>query len=305
MDIENVRLSWDEILAGYIDFYEGIQPDLHVRSQMEPIIDQLNNNRIKSRAVMVSGKVACYAFFIAPATMTDRYYGMAGFVSRDYFDRDKLKNLLDWMYGEAKKDHRMLMLNEVFNDEEFDRHLTEYGFSRIERFPMVLQLDQIQSQEIEHREGSVSAVSINPGELQQIIDMHDVSYSGSADTILESTVEIERKKFWINMFEGRAMGRYLTDSSFWVLDNGIKAGAVITTETDSGPLIADIFIVPQMRRKGLGSYLLMQSLMKLKQKGYSTVSLWVTSGNTAEKVYRKLGFSEIPGKYERIYFKRA
>ncbi len=59
--------------------------------------------------------------------------------------------------------------------------------------------------------------------------------------------------------------------------------------SDEIPSLA-ISLLPEYRNKGIGTALLKDMLVLLREKGYSQVSLSVQKDNYAVKLYRKLGF---------------
>ncbi len=59
--------------------------------------------------------------------------------------------------------------------------------------------------------------------------------------------------------------------------------------SDEIPSLA-ISLLPEYRGKGIGTALLKDMLVLLREKGYSQVSLSVQKDNYAVKLYRKLGF---------------
>ncbi len=62
-------------------------------------------------------------------------------------------------------------------------------------------------------------------------------------------------------------------------------------ESPHRALIADVAVLPDHRRRGLGQALLARSLRGLVALGFSQVTLWVTQANEpARKLYERLGF---------------
>ena len=59
-----------------------------------------------------------------------------------------------------------------------------------------------------------------------------------------------------------------------------------------------IALLPEYRRQGLGTTLLTSFLTHLQREGYRAVSLSVSDGNPAKRLYRRLGFYETGGRYE-------
>lgn len=305
MDVDNVKLPWNEILESYIKHYEQERPELNVRAQMSPIIDSLVNNRIRSRAIMNAGNAVCYAFYLSPESLSDRYYGLIGFVSSGDFNPDRLRNILSWLISEATRDHKILMFNDVFNAYGYEGILEDMGFGRIDRVMMTLRISDLAFHEnIGSMEG-IDMIPITVNDIPELVKMHETSFTDSGDSILESSIAVERNRFWVNLFEGKALGRFLSDSSMWIAENSGKKGAIITTLTDGEPLIVDIFVTPESRGKGLAGTLIRNSVSVLSASGYESVTLWVTKGNPAMELYSKLGFIAVKDKTETIFFRKC
>lgn len=61
--------------------------------------------------------------------------------------------------------------------------------------------------------------------------------------------------------------------------------------------IVGLYVSSEFQRKGIGKALLEQAERKLKQEGFSTVSLWVLEGNTkAQAFYKAMGFKDMSVK---------
>lgn len=303
MDIDNIKLPWDQILESYISHYEKLRPDLDVRAQMSPIISDLNNNRIRSRSIMSAGKPVCYAFYVSPESMSDRYYGMVGFVSPEDYNQDRLKNIIQWLVDEAARDGKILMFNEIFNGSDYDDILGLSGMNKMERVMLELDIPENFSEESSADENVVKTKNIGMSDVPDLIELHEMAYAGSEDQILESTKSVERKKFWISLFDGRAFGRFIQNSSLWAIVETKHVGAIVTTLADDKPLIVDLFTVPEMRNRGYGTFLIRKAASILKEMGYNSVTLWVTRTNPAIEIYKSLGFREVDGKVETIFFK--
>ncbi len=303
MEIDNVKLSWEKILESYISYHEREHPELNVRVQIAPLVEQLNSNRIKSRAIASAGRVVCYAFFLTPESMSDRYYGMVGFIDEESYSEARLQNLLSWLNAEASSAGKILLINEVFNGKDYDRALKEAGFEKLERLKMKLNLPDFAEAEKKDIEG-LEISRLDSSDISEMIALHDISFEKSPDLILESTVPVERKKLWIRLFEGKAFGPVIEDGTLWAIAGGRKAGAIITTAQDGEVLIADIFILPEFRNKGLGTFLLSNSMGRLKAAGHKAVILWSTIGNPAIEIYENAGFAPENDR-EIIYFKRS
>lgn len=86
-------------------------------------------------------------------------------------------------------------------------------------------------------------------------------------------------------------GPWLEDCSFAV-DNGPRiAGASMVTLWEGDPFLTYVVVHPDMKRRGLGTFLMTTSANALVTAGYSELDLFVTEENEpAVTLYRKLGF---------------
>lgn len=303
MDIDNVKLPWEEILESYIKHNEKVRPDLDVRSQMAPIIESLNSNNIRSRTIVNAGKAVCYAFYLSPESMSDRYYGMIGFVSKEDYTEGRLQNILSWLISESSQAGKMLMFNEIFNASDYDSVLEGLGIKRLDRVKMVLEnLDDLKLKNDSDFSG-LSTVPVLVTDVPEIVRMHELSFHRSQDKILESQIDSERNKFWVNLFEGRAFGRIIKNCTLWLNEMDQRVGAAITTLSVDEPLLVDIFVIPEKQKHGFASFLISRLVQNLKELGYAKLGLWVSKSNPALKTYHDLGFVEVPEKMEIIYFR--
>ena len=81
-----------------------------------------------------------------------------------------------------------------------------------------------------------------------------------------------------------------------VIEYGAVVGVVSVTETTASgtcvarPFVTDICVDPAVAGQRLGSALLAASAGRLADLGWSTLTLVVTVGNPAQRVYERLGF---------------
>ncbi|MFJ8787810.1 GNAT family N-acetyltransferase [Streptomyces sp. NPDC102462] len=95
------------------------------------------------------------------------------------------------------------------------------------------------------------------------------------------------------LLAGSVLGPVLACSAL-VVDEAdqVVAGAIIT-DRDGRPWVADVFRRPGTRYAGLGAELLRRVLGAAAADGLRDVSLAVSDGNPARRVYEKLGFELI------------
>jgi ribosomal protein S18 acetylase RimI-like enzyme len=86
-------------------------------------------------------------------------------------------------------------------------------------------------------------------------------------------------------------GLWLEDCSFAVDEGSRIAGASIVTLWEGNPFLTYVVVHPDMKRRGLGTFLMTTSWNALVAAGYSHLDLFVTEENEpAVNFYRKLGF---------------
>lgn len=101
----------------------------------------------------------------------------------------------------------------------------------------------------------------------------------------------------LEVMRGESMGPWIAGASLHVADHtGAIVGVVSVTETTASgtcvarPFVTDICVDPAVAGQRLGSALLAASAGRLADLGWSTLTLVVTVGNPAQRVYERLGF---------------
>jgi ribosomal protein S18 acetylase RimI-like enzyme len=99
------------------------------------------------------------------------------------------------------------------------------------------------------------------------------------------------------LIERQSCGRFLIESSV-VADEpttGRLVGAILTTSlSDDAAHVAQVAVVPDTARRGLGRALMSQSCVAAAQAGYASITLMVDEENLpARTLYAALGFSEM------------
>jgi ribosomal protein S18 acetylase RimI-like enzyme len=80
---------------------------------------------------------------------------------------------------------------------------------------------------------------------------------------------------------------------FFAKDKGMKAGYCIATKHQSNGEIDSIYVRPAFQGQGIGSKLMTEAILWLKDVGCKNISIYIAEGNEAVKeFYRKFGFSE-------------
>lgn len=79
----------------------------------------------------------------------------------------------------------------------------------------------------------------------------------------------------------------------WVYASGdIILSACLVNRTEEAAMIGYIITRSTWKQRGLGAYVVRQSLLSLQDSGAHEVHAWVTEGNTpSEKIMRRFGFA--------------
>ena len=89
-------------------------------------------------------------------------------------------------------------------------------------------------------------------------------------------------------------GRPRLDCS-WVYASGDIYLAASLVGGDATPILSYIITRPTWKGRGLGAYVVRQSLLSLQDSGASEVRAWVTEGNTpSEHIMARFGFQRLP-----------
>ncbi|MFE4972510.1 GNAT family N-acetyltransferase [Kitasatospora sp. NPDC056651] len=92
------------------------------------------------------------------------------------------------------------------------------------------------------------------------------------------------------LLAGNAIGPVLPSSLLAVdAEDRVVAGLVIT-DRDGRPWVADVFRHPERGYRGLGADLLRRAIGDAATRGLADITLVVTEGNPARRVYEALGF---------------
>ncbi len=86
-------------------------------------------------------------------------------------------------------------------------------------------------------------------------------------------------------------GRFMPDVSFVALDGGRIAAAILVSQWMGGPLVAELGVAADHRRRGLAFALLSAASTRLASLGEPKCALYVTEGNgPAVALYERFGF---------------
>ncbi|MEU1286204.1 GNAT family N-acetyltransferase [Kitasatospora sp. NPDC005856] len=92
------------------------------------------------------------------------------------------------------------------------------------------------------------------------------------------------------LLEGKVIGPVLPSSLLAVDAEDRVVAGLILTDRDGLPWVADVFRHPERGYRGLGADLLRRTLGDAAARGHADVTLVVSEGNPARRVYESLGF---------------
>lgn len=92
-------------------------------------------------------------------------------------------------------------------------------------------------------------------------------------------------------------GRFMPEASFVAVDGERLTGAVLVTYWMEGPMVAELGVAPDTRRRGVARALLSAASTRLAALDEARWSLYVTVGNDAAiALYRAFGFEQAGGR---------
>ena len=309
MKIENVKLDWNKILEPYVKYLATRFPEDIVRQRLAPVVDSLNANRMKSMAILSDGKPAGYAFFMEPGIFSDRLYASVGFVSPELYLESRLGTIMEWLIGATAESGKKLLLNEVFNAPASHlEFLQSRGFRVITRLSMTADIDSHDPDEIQLPPG-FSTDEITAIDLETFSDLEFAAYIGTPDEPFFSSVREDRIAFTKGVLIDENYGRVIFRASFVLKSPDGPCGAVLVTSGVPGTgnpaqcLLANIFLLPEFRGRGLSRYMMSRAIKLSAKEGFTSMSLMVNKDNHAKSMYRKFRFVEDshPPEYMILY----
>ncbi len=307
MDISNVKLDWFEILNPYIRSLEDRMPGQDIRSRFTSLIQDLNENRTRSRVIYSSGKPVAYSFLIKPVYNHDRFFANIGFTSENHFSEARFSNLLSWLLDEARSEGRYLALDDPFNVANYAyEKMQKEGLEKSERMSMSLSLEKSPILDVPIPQ-EYSLIPITGISTEQYSDLEFESFKGSPDAVLFSRLRDDRLAFSNSVFHDNMFGRVLEDASFLLKKGSSIAASILFTDSSEGrkgdiALLASIFTTHEFRGSGLSSMVLAEGLKRVKELGFRNVRLYTNVKNySGINLYRKFSFAENDAPREIFY----
>jgi GNAT superfamily N-acetyltransferase len=108
--------------------------------------------------------------------------------------------------------------------------------------------------------------------------------------------EEEWRGYVAGLFKGDS-GQYMPDASYVALEGDRIVGAILVTHWMGMPLVAELGVAKDRRRRGLGRALLEAAMHRLATRDEPRLALYVTVGNDpAIALYREMGFVQVGGQ---------
>jgi GNAT superfamily N-acetyltransferase len=128
-------------------------------------------------------------------------------------------------------------------------------------------------------------------ELDDIAELLYLSYENTTDWVEGSTHDDAR----IAIADGYVgkYGEYQANSSGLLLGNNLTpASGILCSVLEGMPFIVFTFTHPSFTKHGLATQLIKHAAFQFYENGHQEIHLYVTRGNPAIHLYRKLGFQE-------------
>ncbi len=300
MNTDNYKIRWDLILKKEIDYLSKKYPDIDVKNNYTSIINQLTENKLKSKIIINKNEFIGYAYVMKSSEKNDRLYADVGFASRKKINEERLKTFFDWLIDMSKKEKKKILLNPIFNGNELsDKYLINSGFKKMTRKKMSVNLENYTYKTI-NTDYEISGIK-NVNEALYA-DAEYESFKYSSDKFLFSNIREDRINSVKNLLNGE-YGKIIEDASIILKNKGrIIAGILSSQISFDKAFIVSIFVKKEHRKKGTGKYLLFSVMNRLKALAFKQAFLWVNNNNFAVDFYLKSGFVFEDYPNEVIYF---
>lgn len=169
---------------------------------------------------------------------------------------------------------------------------------RLERHSVLMELDLARASPAPLVVGGFSIAPVDPDRVAEYADVVGRAYPPEHLDHEASDSDAEAAALAIlEVMRGETMGPWIAGASLHVADHHDRVvGQILVNETTARdasaarPFVTDICVDPAAAGHGLGSALLARSAGELADLGWSTLTLVVTVGNPAQRVYERLGF---------------
>lgn len=153
---------------------------------------------------------------------------------------------------------------------------------------------------------SLRVCQMPPDEGEQVGTLLQRAYAGGPDNI---HLDVAGWRSEVRSLQEGRFGPFIPEASFVAehsLDRYQLAGAILVYIEHSTPRIRHMAVAPSFRHVGLGQFLAVKAMRRLRELSYPNVVLYVTLGIPAFNLYHRLGFIEAGPTYieaERMFIK--
>jgi GNAT superfamily N-acetyltransferase len=108
----------------------------------------------------------------------------------------------------------------------------------------------------------------------------------------------DRPAYWRQLLAGEVSGPLVPAASGLLVDSDGSIGAAVVVTIlgplpdwwSGGPWIPEIFVVPSLQGRGIGTHLLAFAARTCRESGRERLGLTVTDANPAKRLYERFGF---------------
>lgn len=215
--------------------------------------------------------------------------------------------IISWSDREAGREDLVLLIREYVNStppgmrlrisgvhpgvpqELMESVASGFSFVLNRRFEMTLELGK--RYEITPPGGFEFSPLLQHNEREMAsLDMQ--AFQGTVDEHLFAETEEENRQLMKSLLSGD-FGPVVSDASLYITAEQKPAGMIAVTDLGSDGFIADIAILQEFRKRGLGKYLVLNAANKCMELKKRRLALWVSEKNTpAYSLYTSLGFQK-------------
>ena len=145
--------------------------------------------------------------------------------------------------------------------------------------------------------------------LQKLEDFKRVYRVFSGPPYNEKYTEEELEEIFIQYQQtGYLYGAYTQDGCVGLiaLERGRQEGHPVSFEGEKVMYLADVAVLGEYRRKGVGNQLMLYGVMQSKQLGYDRLYMrTVETGSMSYGIARRIGFQQIPGAQQGVERERV
>ena len=308
LEIENVKINWKPLIAYQKGEYLKRYPFPDIERIFNNLEAMLEENRIPSRVLVTNGRVRGFAYLIDNPLFHGRINGYICFPEPNLYSDESLTGIIKWMISTGIQRKSDVAIQDISGAAVNDGVIVAEGFEMLERTGMRIQIPSGHENHAQVPEGFEFS-DFSSFDFQEYLDAQWNAYSSTVDSrFLIPENRRERSELLRTVIDG-SFGEIIYEASLLARYRGKLAGAILVcsgmsrTDMSRIPLIEDLFVSREFRRRGIGTHLLSRALENLRNASYRSAELAVSSGNPALRIYERSGFIKY-GPPERMYLKK-